>query len=201
MLPWTSPLFPPVNQLLLPKTQAVPSERFRTCTTSPWGYYQTSVTQIKRCLAPRVSLAEVCPDTCWVFLKRKPHFDHHVPRDQIMITFEKKTAQKLVGSLWKKTLVSFTILFTMYPLWIWATHWDFFHKILHNVITMYPTIYSKSSLRVCGKTEPQCDFFEISLQRNLWGHCDYIAEYFMKEVSMSGSDLEWIHCEQNCERN
>ena len=23
----------------------------------------------------------------------------------------------------------------------------------------------------------------------------------MKEVSMSGSDLEWIHCEQNCERN
>ena len=66
---------------------------------------------------------------------------------------------------------------------------------------MYPTIYSKSSLRVCGKTEPQCDFFEISLQRNLWGHCDYIAEYFMKELSMSGSDLEWIHCEQNCERN
>ena len=23
----------------------------------------------------------------------------------------------------------------------------------------------------------------------------------MKEVSMSGSDPEWIHCEQNCERN
>ena len=66
---------------------------------------------------------------------------------------------------------------------------------------MYPTIYSKSSLRVCGKTEPQCDLFEISLQSNLWEHCDYIAEYFMKEVSMSGSDPEWIYCEQNCERN
>ena len=23
----------------------------------------------------------------------------------------------------------------------------------------------------------------------------------MKEVSMSGSDPEWIHCKQNCERN
>ena len=137
----------------------------------------------------------------WLHLKRKHHFDHNVPSDYMVITFEKKTAQKTVGSLWKKTLVSFTILFTMYPLWIWATHWDFFHKILYNVITMYPTIYSKSSLRVCGKTEPQCNFFEISLQRNLWGHCDYIAEYFMKELSMSGSDLEWIHCEKNCERN
>ena len=62
MLPQTSPLSPPVNQLLLPETQVVPSERFRTCTTSPWGYYQTSVTQIKRCPAPRVPLAEVRPD-------------------------------------------------------------------------------------------------------------------------------------------
>jgi len=65
---------------------------------------------------------------------------------------------------------------------------------------MYPTIYSKSSLRVCGETEPQCDFIVISL-RNCWGHCDYIVEYFMKELSMSGSDSGWIHCEQNCERN
>jgi len=73
-------------------------------------------------------------DTCWVILQRKSHFDQNVPRDyivitfekkhhfdhnvssdQIVITFEKKTAQKPVGSLWKKTLVSFTILFTMYP--------------------------------------------------------------------------------------
>ena len=32
-------------------------------------------------------------------------------------------------------------------------------------------------------------------------HCDYIAGYFVKELSMSGSDSGWIHCEQNCERN
>jgi len=66
---------------------------------------------------------------------------------------------------------------------------------------MYPAISSESSLRVCGEIEPQCDFFEISLKRTCWGLCEYIVEDFVKEVSMSGSDPEWIHCKQNCERN
>ena len=83
---------------------------------------------------------------CDYIWKKKHHFDHNVPSDHMVIAFEKKTAQKPVGSLWKKALVSFIILFTMYPLWIWATHWDFFHKILCNVIIMSP---------------------EVSLQRNL----------------------------------
>jgi len=74
----------------------------------------------------------------WLHLKRKHHFDHNVPSDHMVITFKKWTAQKPVGSLWKKTLVSFTNLSTTYPLWIWATHWDFFHKVLHNIVTMSP---------------------------------------------------------------
>ena len=58
--------------------------------------------------------------TWWLHLKRKQHKNQWV--------------------LCEKTLVSFTILFTMYPLQIWATHWDFFHKILCNVITMSPEV-------------------------------------------------------------
>jgi len=140
-------------------------------------------------------------DTCWVILQRKLHFDHHVPRDQIVITFEKKAAQKPVGSLWKKTLVSFIILFTMYPLWIWATHWDFFYKVLHNIITMSPAGSSQRN----HKEITLWFSFVTNSQRTLWVyswiHYDYIVEYFMKEVSMSGSDPEWIHCKQNYERN
>jgi len=40
----------------------------------------------------------------------------------------------------------------------------------------------------------------ITLKRTYWGHCDHIAGYFLKEVSMSGSGSWWIHCTQNCER-
>ena len=62
MLPRTSPLSPPVDQLLLPETQVVPSERFRTCTTSPWGLPTNIGYPDQRCPAPRVPLAEVRPD-------------------------------------------------------------------------------------------------------------------------------------------
>jgi len=128
------------------------------------------------------------------YIWKKHHFDHNVSSNQILIKFKKKTAQKPVGSLWKKILVSFTILFTMYPPWIWATHWEFFHKIPCNVITMSPA------------DSPQRNHKEITLwlnfttnsQRTLWVygwiHCDHIAGNFVKELSMSGSDSEWIHC-------
>ena len=58
---------PPLCPLLstnysYPKLRSYLLKRFRTCTTSPWGYNQTLVTQIKRCPAPRVPLAEVRPD-------------------------------------------------------------------------------------------------------------------------------------------
>jgi len=33
----------------------------------------------------------------------------------------------------------------------------------------------------------------ITLKRTHWGHCDHIGGYFLKEVSMSGSDSWWIH--------
>ena len=66
MLPQTSPLSPPVNQLSLPKTQVVPSEGFRACTTSPWGYHQNIGYPDQRCPAPRVPLAEVRPDNLLV---------------------------------------------------------------------------------------------------------------------------------------
>ena len=62
VLPRTSPLSPPVNQLSLPETQVVPSERFRTCTTSPWGLPTNIGYPDQRCPAPRVPLAEVRPD-------------------------------------------------------------------------------------------------------------------------------------------
>ena len=136
------------------------------------------------------SLSKKPLGTCWVFLKRKPHFDHNVPSDHMVITFEKKTAQKPVGSLWKKALVSFTILFTMYLLWIWATHWEFFHKILYDVITMSPEVSLQRNLKEIILWLS----FATNSQRTLWVygwiHCDYTAEYFMKEVSMSGSDPE-----------
>ena len=127
----------------------------------------------------------------WLHLKRKHYFDYNVPSDHIMITFEKKTAQKPVGSLWKKTLVSFTILFTMYPLQICATHWEFFPKILCNVIIMYPTIYSKSSLRVYGKTETQCDFFAKEPLGTLRLHCRVFYERTLNEWHRFGVDTLW----------
>ena len=56
-------------------------------------------------------------DTCWVILQRKSHFDHNVSRDQIVITFEKKTAQKAVGSFVKENS-------------------SFFHNFVHDVSTL-----------------------------------------------------------------
>jgi len=132
-----------------------------------------------------VSLTCTLAPTCWAILQRKSHFNQNVPRGYIVITFEKKTAQKPVGSLWKKILVSFTILFTMYPAWIWATHWEFFHKISCNVITMSPADFS------------QWNHNEITLWLNFttysqrilwvygWIHCDYIAGYLWKKPGFS----------------
>ena len=70
----------------------------------------------------------------------------------------------------------------------WATHWEFFQKVPPHVITMYSAIYSMSSLRVCGRVGPHCEFFVSSLKRTHWVCYDHMKWEFLKELSMSGSD-------------
>ena len=82
----------------------------------------------------------------------------------------------------------------------WATHQEFFQKVPINVITMYPAIYSMSSLRVCDEIEPHWEFFVISFKRTHWVHCNHIDGYFVKELLMSGSGTCWAHGESNYER-
>ena len=66
---------------------------------------------------------------------------------------------------------------------------------------MCPTIYSMSSLRVCGKIEPQWEYIVITSNRICWVYSDYILGYILKEISMSGSNPWWLHCKHNCKRN
>ena len=120
--------------------------------------------------------------TLWLHLKKKP------------LLWSQCIQQSNCDYIWKENSTKTSGFFV-------KENPGFFHKVPCNVIIMYPTIYSKSSLRVCGKIEPQCDFIVVSLRKICWGHYDYIAEYFVKELSMSGSDSGWIHCKQNCERN
>ena len=63
MLPRTSPLSPPVNQLFLPKTPVVPSEKIQNLHNESLGLPTNIGYPDQRCPAPRVPLAEVRPDT------------------------------------------------------------------------------------------------------------------------------------------
>ena len=69
------------------------------------------------------------------FLKRKPHFDHHVPRDQIVITFEKKkplwsqcTQRSHSDHIWKENSTKTSGFFV-------KENPGFFHNFVHNVST------------------------------------------------------------------
>jgi len=129
----------------------------------------------------------------WLYLKRKHHFDHNVPSDHMVITFQKKTAQKPGGSLWKKTLVSFTILFTMYPLWIWATHSEFFHKVLcnHNVSNHMLKEFFESLWQNWATVWFLGDFFEKNLLGTFWLHCRVLYERILNEWLRSRVDTLW----------
>ena len=81
------------------------------------------------------SLSKKPLGTCWVFLKRKPHFDHHVPSNQIVITFEKKTplwsqcTQRSHGDyIWKENRTKTSGFFV-------KENPSFFHNFVHNVST------------------------------------------------------------------
>jgi hypothetical protein len=70
-----------------------------------------------------------------------------------------------LGTLWKNSLVSFMILFKMYPVYAWATHWEFFQKVSSDVATKYSTIHSLISLRVCCEIQPNWEFIVNTLKR------------------------------------
>ena len=117
-----------------------------------------------------------------------------------MIMFKKNPPHCPVGIFWMNPLGSFTILGKMCPQCAWATHWEFFQKLPINLSIMCPTIYSMSSLRVCGKIEPHWEFVVSSLKRTHWVCCGQIDGHSLKELSMSGSGTLWTHFAQNCER-
>ena len=81
---------PPSRTLLLrlPRTR-----RLSALVSTHWGrgYMYPEDTWRLHCDFLSTLLSKKPLDTCWVILQRKLHFDHHVPRDHIVITFEKKT--------------------------------------------------------------------------------------------------------------
>ena len=89
---------------------------------------------------------------------------------------------------------------------------------------MCPTMHLSHSLRVLSKSAQLCDqnvprgFFLMYSQYILnlvqfhnklskkplsigWILCGHIAGHILKELSLSGSGIYWIHCKQNHERN
>ena len=117
-----------------------------------------------------------------------------------MSSFTKNLANYPAGKLWTNPLGSFTILIKNCPLCAWATHWEFFQRIPINMITMCPV---GSSQRTYNKLSMWFNF-TINSQRTQWVygwvHCDHIDGYSLKELSMSGSGIWWVHFGQNCER-
>jgi len=147
------------------------------------------------------NLLTLCPaGKLRVLLKLTHHFDLNVIGGYIVIKLKMDPSNYPAGILWMNPPGSFKILIKMYPQCAWATHWEFFQRIPSNLITMYSTIYSMSSLRVCGKIEPHWEFVVSSLKRTHWAHYGHIFGYSLKEISMSGSDTLWVHFDQNCER-
>ena len=136
----------------------------------------------------------MCPgDTWWSHLQCPHQFDHNVPSGDMVITFTMSPVAYI--------MVSFTMFFTMYSACPWATHWEFFQKLFSDVITMYSTTCSLSSLRIHGKNQLHWGYIVITLKEAPWGHWGHISGQFLKELSMSGSGTCWTHCEEHCERN
>jgi len=99
------------------------------------GYMYPEDTWWLHCDFLSTSLNKKPLDTCWVILQRKLHFDHHVPRDQIVITFEKKTplwsqcTQRSHGDyIWKENSTKTSGFFV-------KENPGFFHNFVHNVST------------------------------------------------------------------
>src|ERR1700753_1516714 len=63
-----------------------------------------------------------------------------------------------------------------------------------NVTNQIPKEFFESSLRVHGKIGPHGEFMVSLLQSTHWAYCGQIAEYILKEASMSGSGILWTHC-------
>jgi len=105
-----------------------------------------------------------------VLLKLTHHFDLNVISGYIVIKLKMSPSNYPAGILWMNLPGSFTILIKMYPQFAWATHWEFFQRIPSYLISMYSTIYSMSSLRVCGKIEPHWEFVMSSSKRTHWVH-------------------------------
>ena len=108
------------------------------CWTSHWGQecMYPGFTWWLHCDFLSTLLSKKPLGTCWVFLKRKPHFDHHVPRDQIVITFEKKTplwlqcTQRSHGDyIWNENSTKTSGFFV-------KGNPSFFHNFVHNVSTL-----------------------------------------------------------------
>ena len=69
-------------------------------------------------------------------------------------------------------------------------------KCAHNVAIIYSIIYSKGSLRVCGKIEPMWEFVLKTFKWTHWVCFSQTHGYILKELSMSGSGLWQAHWEQ-----
>src|ERR1700753_561447 len=82
----------------------------------------------------------------------------------------------------------------MCPQNAWATHSGFFQNVLCNVTNQIPKEFFESSLRVHWKIGPHGEFMVSLLQSTHWAYCGQIAEYILKETSMSGSGILWTHC-------
>ena len=105
-----------------------------------------------------------------VLSKLTHHFDLNVIGGYGEIKFKMSPSNHPADILWMNPPGFFTILIKMYPQCAWATHWGFFQRIPSYLITMYLTIYSMSSLRVCGKIEPHWEFVVSFLKRTHWTH-------------------------------
>ena len=86
-------------------------------------------------------------------------------------------------------------------LYTWATHWEFFQKVLIYVNKMYPggsfqCIHNEFSIWLNFTTNSQKNHWVYG-----WIHCGHITGHFLKELSVSGPGIYWVHCKQNCERN
>jgi len=147
------------------------------------------------------NLLTLCPaGKLRVLLKLTHHFDLNVISGYIEIKLKMNPSNYPAGILWMNPLGSFTILIKMYPQCVWATRWEFFQRILKNMPIMYPVgsfqkTHNKLSMWFNFTTNSQRTHWVYG-----WVHCDQIARYSLKELSMSGSDTLWVHFDQNCER-
>ena len=73
-----------------------------------------------------------------------------------------------------------------------SIHFEFFHKISTNVITMYPVgSFQKThkELTLLLNFRVNREFFVSFLKRTHWVHCDRIGGYFVKELKMNAQIL------------